>query len=183
MCVGKHTCARPNNMLTVHGKKNIYTITTGTHTRSEFHRSPWMARMGVVGQCNMEGHARKALECPQGPGRRYVSRVANSKKTQTKKKSNKPARKNTSKGKQSGTKSRSHGYCLALANRQKKKSRVERGRNARNQLKQRGHKTQATQAAKTVTLYYCLKKNQRAGKTQSKSRNSCQLHMQCLNGR
>ena len=79
-----------------------------------------------MGQCNMEGHARKVLECPQGPGRRYVSRVANSKKTQTKKKSNKPARKNTSKGKQSGTKSRSHGYCLALANRQKKKQSGKR---------------------------------------------------------
>ena len=55
--------------------------------------------MSVVDQLSMGGHAKNVFECPQGPGRRYLSRVANSKKTQRNKKPNKPARKNANKDK------------------------------------------------------------------------------------
>ena len=47
----------------------------------------------VVGQFNMGGHRREALESPQRPGRRYLSGVANSKKYKVKTRTSKTTKK------------------------------------------------------------------------------------------
>ena len=43
-----------------------------------------MTGMGAAGPCTMGGHEKKALECPQGPGRRYLSRMATARNQQEK---------------------------------------------------------------------------------------------------
>ena len=48
---------------------------------------------GRSGSIKYGGPRENVFECPQGPGRLYLSRVTNSKKTQRNKKSNKPAKK------------------------------------------------------------------------------------------
>ena len=64
-------------------------LATSTHTRSEVHGCPLMVGIGAVGQFGVGGHANKAWDCPQRPGRRYLPSMAKTIKQQTKKKHSK----------------------------------------------------------------------------------------------
>ena len=75
-------------------QKRTCALATSIHTRPEGHACPRMVGISAVDNFSMGGHANKALECPQGPGRRYLKWMSKTRKQQTKKKHNKPARKN-----------------------------------------------------------------------------------------
>ena len=103
-----------------------------------------------------------------------MPRVVNTTKTQNKKQSNKAARNSAKKGGKAQPKA--HHYGIAHNMPTGKESRAGRGRNARNQLYQRGHKTQGPQATKTATLYYGLRKT----KIRKKRRAKTEIVVHCI---
>ena len=122
------------------------------------------------GSIKYGGHAKKVFECPQGPGRRYLPRVANSKKTQRNKKPNKPARKNANKVKRSATKSKALRYCILSVNGQSEQSR--KGQKHTEPAESAGPQNTRNTSGKNSNILLCLKKCNEQKKERSKSRTS-----------
>ena len=90
-----HTCARPNNMC---AWPEIHMHTSNKHTHKT--RGAYMPTNGgdeLSGPIQCGGAGKQGMWVRSGPDRRYLSRMTTTRKQQTKKKHNKPARKHTNK--------------------------------------------------------------------------------------
>ena len=107
--------------------------------------------------------------------------MANRKKTERKKQNNKPAKNNVNKGGESVTKRTPPRYCPLSNNRQRGQSR-KRQKLTKSAEPARPQNTSNTSDKNNSTLL-SIKKKQEAEKTQSKSRISSALYIQCLSNR